>query len=235
MKQQLWLKNRPSEQTGMVREASSTTHNEVLLFPDEESQKARVEKFRNGRGRKVVNAWSVSTNTLESKFNSYLRGTRKKIDVCIFKLTSRSVAVILMDLHRTGIQVRVVTDANEDEDPKSQMDHLRSAGIVIKSNSRPSDTAYRSCMHHKFAIVDNDTLMMGSLNWTVTAITKNYESVIVTSNRLMVKPFIEHFNKLWRDFQPHKDRTKQEREESRINSIKAYNSNVVHSINLTCQ
>lgn len=167
------------------------------------------------------------------KMAGYLRQAKRKLDICMFKFTAKSLLEVILDLHKAGVKVRIITDAHEDEDPYSQMDDIRKAGIEIKSNLRQSEN--RLCMHHKFNIVDDKLLLMGSLNWTHSAMTKNHEAIIVTSEKTLIVPFIELFKGLWDEFEMHTERTKQEREESRINSIKAYNSNVLHSIPLANQ
>lgn len=55
-------------------------------------------------------------------------------------------------------------------------------------------------MHHKFAIVDNDILITGSTNWTMSAFFGNFDHIIVTNQHSLVKPFIDEFNRLWKTF-----------------------------------
>ena len=52
-------------------------------------------------------------------------------------------------------------------------------------------------MHHKFVIVDEDRIAFGSFNWTSQAVTGNNESVVVTNDSWIVRPFVEEFHKLW--------------------------------------
>ena len=40
------------------------------------------------------------------------------------------------------------------------------------------DKNTRSCMHNKFAIIDNFILITGSFNWTDKAVEKNQENLI---------------------------------------------------------
>lgn len=52
-------------------------------------------------------------------------------------------------------------------------------------------------MHHKFAVMDGQLLITGSLNWTLTAVQSNMENILVTEEPDLVQPFIKEFNKLW--------------------------------------
>lgn len=53
-------------------------------------------------------------------------------------------------------------------------------------------------MHHKFAIVDNDILITGSTNWTMSAFFGNFDHIIVTNQHSLVKPFVDEFDRLWK-------------------------------------
>lgn len=59
---------------------------------------------------------------------------------------------------------------------------------------------YVGLMHHKFAIVDNDILITGSTNWTMSAFFGNFDHIIVTNQHSLVKPFIDEFDRLWKTF-----------------------------------
>lgn len=55
-------------------------------------------------------------------------------------------------------------------------------------------------MHRKLAIVNDDTLIAGSFNWSPQAATKNYENLIVvsgTSERTLVDAYIAEFEAMW--------------------------------------
>ena len=52
-------------------------------------------------------------------------------------------------------------------------------------------------MHHKFALVDRRRLVTGSLNWTLQAVQKNKENVMVTEEPRLVTPFVQEFQRLW--------------------------------------
>ena len=59
------------------------------------------------------------------------------------------------------------------------------------------DPEERSHMHHKFCIIDDRVLMNGSFNWTRSASEKNYENIMVTTQKALVKEFRNCFRTLW--------------------------------------
>ena len=51
-------------------------------------------------------------------------------------------------------------------------------------------------VHHKFFIIDNNTVITGSYNWTYYAENRNWENVVVLSETEIVKGYIEEFEKI---------------------------------------
>lgn len=57
-------------------------------------------------------------------------------------------------------------------------------------------------MHHKFVIVDNEVLINGSMNFTMTGAFCNWENVMITTQPELVNSFQDAFDSLWEDFSP---------------------------------
>lgn len=57
-------------------------------------------------------------------------------------------------------------------------------------------------MHHKYAVKDcngkSGFLLFGSLNWTNSGFTNNYEDIVFTTNFEAVKSFSDNFENLWK-------------------------------------
>uniref|UniRef100_A0A8C4KAS7 Mitochondrial cardiolipin hydrolase n=1 Tax=Dromaius novaehollandiae TaxID=8790 RepID=A0A8C4KAS7_DRONO len=99
-------------------------------------------------------------------------------------------------LHRRGVRVRVVTDAQYMALNGSQIGLLRRAGIPVRHDQE------NGFMHHKFAIVDKKMLITGSLNWTTQAIQNNRENVLIVDDAEYVKPFLAEFERIWEEYNP---------------------------------
>ena len=127
------------------------------------------------------------------------------IDLCIFDFTLHYLADYLITAFGRNIRVRIITDAhfdrkqNGDSNSNDQIPRLQDAGIPIKVNRSNGDDAPK--MHNKFVIVDGKYLIMGSFNWTRSAVTKNDEAVIKTDLRGIVGKFSSKFDHMWRNFE----------------------------------
>jgi len=67
-----------------------------------------------------------------------------------------------------GIDVTVILDADQSKQTnKEVLKKLYKKGIKVGMNT------HQGTMHHKFMLIDDETLVHGSLNWTKAAFAKN--------------------------------------------------------------
>lgn len=119
---------------------------------------------------------------------------RETADVCVFTITDDRVTGAILAAHATGVRVRIVTDNEKAFDPGSDIRLLKKSGIDVRVDCTPFH------MHHKFAIFDGRLLLNGSYNWTRGAAEDNLENFIITSDKRLIDPFAELFEKLWCEF-----------------------------------
>lgn len=128
------------------------------------------------------------------KIAHLLAGTRTSVDICVFTITDDRISQPIIDAHRRGINVRIVTDDEKAFDAGSDIDDLVRAGVPV----RVDRTSYH--MHHKFAIFDRKLVLTGSYNWTRGAAEYNEENFIVSEDARFVRSFSDVFSTLWDKF-----------------------------------
>lgn len=121
-----------------------------------------------------------------------VQAARSALDICVFTITDDRLAGAMIDAHRRGVALRVITDNEKAFDLGSDVARLQDAGVELKVDQTPFH------MHHKFALFDRQLLLTGSYNWTRGAARDNLENYIVTSERRLVEPFQEVFERLWK-------------------------------------
>ncbi len=128
-----------------------------------------------------------------------LKSAKKELKICMFTISDNPIAETIAGCHKMGIRVRIITDDGKIFDKGSDIYSLDRTGIKIKIDS------FRSLMHHKFVLVDNQKLLTGSYNWTRTGSDINNENVLVTSNKKIVKAYNKEFKRLWKEMKqlPH--------------------------------
>ena len=58
--------------------------------------------------------------------------------------------------------------------------------------------ARRDKLHHKFAVIDNKTVITGSFNWSPSAAHTNDETLLVIDSPEVAAHFTREMNRLWR-------------------------------------
>lgn len=133
-----------------------------------------------------------------SRFN----GCRRQADVCVFTVTDDRISRAILDAHRRGVAVRIISDNEKQHDAGSDVQRFREAGIPVKVDDHrgPADAGLNGHMHHKFAIFDGTRLLNGSYNWTRGAADINFENVVDTADAALIAQFSAEFERLWKRF-----------------------------------
>ncbi|NMO14971.1 endonuclease [Pyxidicoccus fallax] len=122
---------------------------------------------------------------------SQIQGARGSIDVCVFTVTDDRISRALLDAHRRGVRLRIVSDDEKSLDAGSDLERLSDAGVPVRLDRSEAH------MHHKFAVFDRLRLITGSYNWTRSAAEHNHENVLVSDDARLVQPFSRAFDALW--------------------------------------
>lgn len=128
------------------------------------------------------------------KLENYINQAKESLDICMYMLTCQMLSNAIVNAHKRGVLVRIIMDRSMACNEAAQTALFYKNGVTIRLEY------YVGLMHHKFAIVDNDILITGSTNWTMSAFFGNFDHIIVTNQHLLVKPFIDEFDRLWKTF-----------------------------------
>ena len=123
-----------------------------------------------------------------------IKKTKRSIDVCVFTISDNDISDALIQTHKRGVRVRVLTDNDKQFDLGSDIARLCRGGIKVKTDRS------RHHMHHKFAVFDDDTLVTGSFNWTRSASDYNHENIMIVQDEVSVAAFLLEFEALWSEF-----------------------------------
>jgi phosphatidylserine/phosphatidylglycerophosphate/cardiolipin synthase-like enzyme len=115
-----------------------------------------------------------------------------QLQICVFTISDDSITKSLLTAHKRRIQIKLITDNDKSLDRGSDIDQLARAGITVKMDITANH------MHHKFMIADQNTLITGSYNWTLSAAGYNHENILVTREAGVIKSFANEFEQLWK-------------------------------------
>lgn len=158
------------------------------------SPSSSSHKIASSSSNVYVRSFFFPSESSFSELQRALSSARSTIDVCVFTITDDDIANVLIQAHRRGIKVRVISDNDQAASRGSDIAKLASHGIPVRVDPTPAH------MHNKFAVVDGNVLISGSYNWTKGARRDNNENIIITNSGDAVSSFSQEFNKLWNQF-----------------------------------
>ena len=151
--------------------------------------------------------WSLSTNGLIART---LSSAAQSIDLALFVFSEQELANALQQQRDRGVKIAGVFDRGFAYRYYSEV--LDLLGLTstfrcqIESNNNPwlnpltqigvIEQISGDKLHHKFAIIDRQTIISGSSNWSKAANRQNDEAVLIINNRLVARHFQQEFERL---------------------------------------
>jgi phosphatidylserine/phosphatidylglycerophosphate/cardiolipin synthase-like enzyme len=124
-----------------------------------------------------------------------LQATTKSIDAALYRLNSLRLAQALENAVLHGMSVRLVLDHHKYMRTPATRAIL--AGRRIPFRLSRGRKGRWSKMHHKFVILDGETVLTGSYNWTIESEEQNYENMFIIRDPSVVLPYAQEFEELW--------------------------------------
>jgi phosphatidylserine/phosphatidylglycerophosphate/cardiolipin synthase-like enzyme len=124
-----------------------------------------------------------------------LRGASGSIDAAMYRVNHPRLVEVLDEAVGRGLRVRLLVDGNKYEESRATQELLARARI-------PFHLAYGrrglgTKMHHKFVILDRQTVLTGSYNWTLESESENHENLLVLQEEQPVAAYAREFESLW--------------------------------------
>ncbi|MBI3236535.1 MAG: DUF1669 domain-containing protein [Chlamydiales bacterium] len=124
------------------------------------------------------------------KLISTLRSAEKTIQIAMFTLTHPQIAEELAAAQSRGVQVLIAIDRYTAKGAsKKCLKKLSDAGIEIFASRG------KELLHHKWALIDEKVLIVGSANWTLSAFKKNEDLLLFLP--LSTPREIRYLKNLW--------------------------------------
>ena len=154
----------------------------------------------------TAGAWEVyfsevdagdSHYSLEKRLVARLATAAERIDTALYHLSAAPIADALIEAHRRGVQVRVVTET--DNIDEAEIGRLQEVGIPVADDGDAD-----SYMHHKFFVIDERYVWTGSYNTTYNGAYRNNNNVIFIDSVPLAYNFTQEFRELFRQMRTEK-------------------------------
>ena len=128
-----------------------------------------------------------------------IAGARRDIRFMAFSFTNDEIGEAMLERADAGISVRGVFETVGADTDYGYYPVLRDAGI---SNINVRLDGNSRIMHHKVIILDNQTVIFGSFNFTDSANRQNDENVIIVHDPTFAGYFLQEFDAVWSEATP---------------------------------
>jgi len=162
-----------------------TGFNDFIIFNDyvEQFKNLFLSLWENGKITSCFPFLVVGYDDVEKKILELLYNAKKRIYLSIFAFTNEKIFALLKYKESKGLDIKIITD--------SWFFNSRLNRVPIRNLK----IIERPMLHHKFMIVD-DKVVLGSANFTLNGLNKNFEIVYITEEYL--ENYLDIFDFLWR-------------------------------------
>jgi kynurenine formamidase len=112
-----------------------------------------------------------------------LQAARASVLVQAYSFTSKPIAKALVAAHQRGVRVQVILDKSQQTEKYSSATFLHHAGIPT------SIDAAHAIAHNKVMVIDGQTVITGSFNFTRAAELNNAENLLVIHDRPLAEKY----------------------------------------------
>ena len=136
--------------------------------------------------------FSPQDRPIEKAVRPLLQKATNRIDIAVFFLTNKGIAGDLIKAHRRGVKIRVLLDATSAKNGYTKHEILRAAGIPVKIEN------WGGKMHMKSAVIDDEHVVAGSMNWTSAGDRSNDENTAIIHSKAIAAEYNRAFEKMWK-------------------------------------
>ena len=152
--------------------------------------------------------WDSSSNGLIGKT---LGSATQAIEMALFVFSDQNLVNKLEPLHQNGVQIRALIEPEFAFRPYSEALDLLGVTLTEDCKTEASNRPWQNpiatvgvprmppgdLLHHKFGIVDQKTVIVGSHNWTDAANNGNDETVLVIHSPIVAAHYEREFDRLY--------------------------------------
>jgi phosphatidylserine/phosphatidylglycerophosphate/cardiolipin synthase-like enzyme len=112
-----------------------------------------------------------------------------------YSFTSVPITKALLDAFKRGVRVEVILDKSQKTHKYSSATFFFNAGIPTRID------AHHKVAHNKMMVIDGETVITGSFNFTNAAEKKNAENLLIIHDRKLAEKYVKN----WQEHAKHSD------------------------------
>jgi phosphatidylserine/phosphatidylglycerophosphate/cardiolipin synthase-like enzyme len=141
--------------------------------------------FHNISGTVYFSPSGGCTEAIVNEINS----AKSEIYVEAYSFTSAPIAKALVNAHKKGVQVEVILDRSQKGKRYTTATFLANAGIPTYIDP------VHAIAHNKVMVIDKETVITGSFNFTKAAEEKNAENLLILKSKELASLYLSNWFK----------------------------------------
>lgn len=142
-------------------------------------------------GSSAVENYFAPEDRVAEKIIARLKQAARTIDFMAFAFTDASIGATVLERAHGGVVVRGVFETTHADSSTSQYGKLKRAGLDVRVDGNPF------LMHHKVFIVDDQTVIFGSFNFSRHAEEENDENLLIIDDLPLAQAFATEFARVY--------------------------------------
>jgi phosphatidylserine/phosphatidylglycerophosphate/cardiolipin synthase-like enzyme len=118
-----------------------------------------------------------------------INAAKSEILVQAHSFTSASIAKALLNAYKRGVKVEAILDKSQRKEKYTSATFLANAGIPTFIDDK------HAIAHNKVMVIDWETVITGSFNFTKAAEEKNAENLLIIRNKELAKMYLDNWMK----------------------------------------
>jgi phosphatidylserine/phosphatidylglycerophosphate/cardiolipin synthase-like enzyme len=116
---------------------------------------------------------------------------KSSVLVQAYSFTSAPIAKALLSAHKRGVKVQVILDKSQRTEKYSSADFMANQGVPTRID------AAHAIAHNKVMVIDGETVITGSFNFTRSAEERNAENLLVIKDKALAGKYITNWKVHW--------------------------------------
>jgi phosphatidylserine/phosphatidylglycerophosphate/cardiolipin synthase-like enzyme len=137
---------------------------------------------------------------------------KESVLVQAYSFTSAPIAKALVEAHKRGVDVQVVLDKGQKGEKYSSADFVANARIPVRIDSR------HAIAHNKVMVIDGETVVTGSFNFTKSAEESNAENLLIIRDPCTASRYAANWQEHAKHSEPYEGKAGAEAPDSREES-----------------
>ena len=142
-------------------------------------------------GRTPVQVLFAAEDKAISHLVPLVEGAQESIRIMAFSFTHDALGEAVLQRAQKGVDVKGIFETRGSETEYSELARLFCAKVPARQDGNPGT------FHHKVIVIDERTLITGSLNFSNNADENNDENVVVIESKTIADKYLQEFDRRW--------------------------------------